>query len=96
MNTKEQYIHILRKFVDDHGSEYSIVRMGIFGSVARGEDTKESDIDVLVEFGSPIGIEFIDLSYLIEEALDRKVDIVSRKGIKEKYYKEIEKDIVYV
>ena len=96
MNTKENYIHILRKFVDAHGAEYSIVRMGIFGSVARGEQTTKSDIDVLIEFGRPVGIEFIDLSILIEKALDRKVDIVSRKGIKEKYYQEIEKDIVYV
>ena len=41
-------------------------------------------------------IEFIDLSYLLEKELNRKVDIVSLKGIKDKYFKEIEKDIVYV
>jgi len=96
MTTKQQYIPILRKFVVKYGGEYGITRMGIFGSVARGEHTLESDVDILVEFGRPIGIEFIDLSYLLEKELNRKVDVVSRKGIKEGYFKEIEKDIVYV
>jgi len=50
MNTREHYIHILRKFVDAYGAEYSIVRMGIFGSVTRGEQKTKSDIDVLIEF----------------------------------------------
>jgi len=74
MNTKEQYIPILRKFVNEHGTEYGISRMGIFGSVARGEQTGESDVDVLVEFGKAVGIEFIDLSYRLEKVLKRKVD----------------------
>ena len=40
--------------------------------------------------------EFIDLSYLLEKQLNKKVDVVSLKGLKKKYLKEIEKNIVYV
>ena len=95
MITSEQYIPVLRNFIADHGAEYGIARIGIFGSVARGEQRTESDIDILVEFERPVGIEFIDLSYMLEKVLNGKVDVVSLKGIKDKYYKEIEKDIVY-
>ena len=76
--------------------EYAVKRVGLFGSTARGTHTKNSDVDILVEFERPVGIEFIDLSYLLEKELNSKVDVVSFKGIKDKYFKEIEKDIVYV
>ena len=96
MTTKQQYIPILQKFMAEHGTKYGIKRLGIFGSVVRDEHTSESDVDILIEFGKPIGIEFIDMSHLLETELKRRVDVVSYKGVKEKYFKEIEKDIVYV
>jgi predicted nucleotidyltransferase len=55
-----------------------------------------SDVDILVDFSTPIGIEFISLADELEEKLNCKVDLVSRAGIKEKYFKEIESQIVYV
>ena len=76
--------------------EYAVSRVGLFGSIARGTHTDNSDVDILVEFERPVGIEFIDLSDLLEKEFNRKVDVVSIKGIKDKYFKEIEKDIVYV
>ena len=76
--------------------KYAVKRVGLFGSTARGTHTESSDVDILVEFEHPVGIEFIDLSFLLEKEFDEKVDVVSRKGIKDKYFKEIEKDIVYV
>ena len=95
MQTKNEYLNKLRQFKQQYSEEYGIERIGIFGSVARGEQTLNSDVDVLVEFGRPVGIEFIDMSYLLEKEFNRKVDVVSRRGVKDKYLKEIEKDIVY-
>jgi predicted nucleotidyltransferase len=54
------------------------------------------DIDILVEFRKPIGIEFIDLADELEEILKLKVDLVSKKGIKDKYLKSIETELEYV
>jgi len=76
--------------------KYAVKRVGLFGSTVLGTYTDNSDVDILVEFERPVGVEFIDLSYLLEKELNRNVDVVSLKGIKEKYFKEIEKDIVYV
>ena len=43
-----------------------------------------------------MGIEFIDLAGELEAILHRKVDLVSKNGIKPKYLEEIKKDLVYV
>jgi len=77
-------------------NDFHVDTIGLFGSIVREDFSPNSDVDIMVNFSQPIGIEFIDLSNLLEQELKRKVDVVSGKGIKEKYFKEIEKDIVYV
>ncbi len=77
-------------------SKYHVSSIGLFGSVVRNDFTNESDIDIVVEFSEPIGVEFIDLANEIELILKRKVDLVSKAGIKPGYLKAIESEIVYV
>ena len=92
-NTK----NTLQKLKPTLTSLYNVDTIGLFGSIVRNDFVPEtSDVDIAVSFTQPIGIEFIDLSYLLEKELNRKVDLVSLKGLKDKYFKEIEKDIVYV
>ena len=76
--------------------KYPIKNIGIFGSIARGDHHENSDVDILVEFDKPIGIEFIDLANELESILHQKVDLISKTGIKPKYLKIIEKDLHYV
>lgn len=76
--------------------KYHVRTLGLFGSVVRNDFSAASDIDILVDFIQPIGIEFIDLAELLENRLKRKIDLVSKNGIKEKYFKAIEKELVYV
>ena len=76
--------------------EYPIKSMAIFGSYSRGENTDESDLDVLVEFNDKIGVRFIDLANEIEDIVGLKVDLVSRNGIKERYLSAINPDLIYV
>lgn len=75
---------------------YPIVSMALFGSYARNEQTKTSDLDVMVEFNGKMGSNFIDMALEMEQFLGIKVDLVSRKAIKEKYFKTIESDLIYV
>ena len=75
---------------------YPIKSMAIFGSFARKEQTENSDLDILVEFNDNIGIRFIDLAEEIERIVGFKVDLVSKKGIKEKYLQTINQDLLYV
>lgn len=76
--------------------KYPIKSMAIFGSFARNEHKKESDLDVLVEFNGNIGIRFIDLAEEIESIVGIKVDLVSRNGIKDRYFQTIKPDLIYV
>lgn len=77
-------------------SKYPIQSLAIFGSFSRKEQTESSDVDILVEFKENIGIKFIDLADELEQLLGLKVDLVSKKGIKEKYLRAIENDLIYV
>lgn len=77
-------------------STYPIQSMAIFGSFARNEETKDSDLDVVVEFNGKIGIRFIDLANDLEKLMDMKVDLVSKNGIKKRYFTSIEDDLIYV
>lgn len=78
------------------GKKYGVKTIAIFGSVSRGEDTEGSDIDILVDFNKPIGIEFINLADELESMLGKKVDLVTRGAIKPRYFKAIEKELKYV
>jgi len=70
--------------------------MALFGSYARSEQTESSDVDIIVEFNGRIGSNFIVLANELEKYLGKKVDLVSRKGIKERYFDTIEQDLIYV
>jgi predicted nucleotidyltransferase len=76
--------------------KYDILSMAVFGSVSRGDNTPESDIDILVEFKKPIGIKFIDLAYELETILKNKIDLVSRKAVKPKYFEQIKNELYFV
>jgi predicted nucleotidyltransferase len=76
--------------------KYPIKALGIFGSVARKEEKTDSDIDILVEFSTPVGWEIIDLADELEDLLGYKVDLVSKKGVRPNLLPFIVKDIVYI
>jgi len=76
--------------------QYKVNKLAIFGSYARGEETEDSDIDIFVEFEEPVGMEFIELAIELEQILHKKVDLVSRNGIKPRYFKQIEKELIYI
>lgn len=52
MKTTADYIELLKGYKEQHAKTYGILRMGIFGSVARGEQKRDSDIDIYME-GEP-------------------------------------------
>ena len=76
--------------------DYPIKSMAIFGSYSRKEQNDLSDLDILVEFSDKIGIRFVDLADELENIVGFKVDLVSKKGIKTKYLKSIDSDLIYV
>ena len=70
---KPKIIQILKK--------NNVKKAGIFGSYSRGEQTKNSDIDILIEPPKKIGLGFIRIAIELEDKLGKKVDLVSYNGI---------------
>ena len=96
MKTINEIKSILKFHKNNLQEKYKIKQLGLFGSFCRGEENEDSDIDILVEFSESVGLEFIDLAFELERILGSKVDLVSKSGIKPKYFKYVKKDLVYV
>jgi uncharacterized protein len=75
---------------------YSVDKIGYFGSFARNEQTDNSDIDIIVSLNKPLGWAFFDLQELLEIELERKVDLVSIKALKEQLKDIILNEVKYV
>ena len=74
---------ILEKNKKRIAEDYFVNKIGIFGSVVRGEQKKTSDVDILVEFSKAISLfRFLELEELLSELIGQKVDLVSRKALK--------------
>ena len=93
----EVYLNLLRNCKQEYTDKYGIKRIGIFGSVARGEQTENSDVDICIE-APPMGLfSFSGLWLALEKLLGVPVDIVRiHKNMNPKFKKRIEKDVVYV
>jgi predicted nucleotidyltransferase len=87
------------KIIEDYFSKQPVLKAYLFGSFVRGEATVLSDMDILVEldYSQPIGLEFIQMQIDLQQLLDRKVDLVSARGLS-KYIQPIidkEKQLIY-
>ena len=96
MKNPQDIINKLKQIKPALFEKYNLSALGLFGSVVRDDFSSNSDVDIIIDYHNKMGIEFIDLANFLEDQLQIKVDLVSRRGIKPKYYKEIEKDILYV
>ena len=75
---------------------FGVSSIGLFGSITRNDFTDKSDIDILIDFSRPIGMDFFVLGDLLEAKLNRKVDLITREGIKPRYFEAIKEDLIYV
>lgn len=77
--------------------KYGVIRAGVFGSFARGEATKKSDVDFLIRFSNKTTL--FDLGGLkidLEETLKKEVDLVSTRSVNKKLKPYIMKDLVNI
>jgi len=88
-------IEILKKHGREIRERYGVKRIGVFGSYARGEQKKTSDIDVLVEFDKPTFDNFMNLSFYLEALLGKEVDLVTTKGMSQYIIPIVEKEVVW-
>ena len=75
-----------------------VKRLGLFGSFVRGEQKLVSDVDLLVEFepGKKTFDNFMELSFLLEALLQRKVEVVTVQALSPYLGPHILKEVEYV
>jgi len=83
MLTKEHILKVLREELPVVAERFGVHRLALFGSYIRGEQRSGSDIDILVEFSTPVGFfKFIELEDYLTERLGSKVDLVTPGALK--------------
>lgn len=97
MLMREKVIETLRKELPYLKDKYGVEKIAIFGSFAKGLQRKRSDVDILVKLKKPLGLDFVELAYHLEDLLDKKVDITTfncfKSSFKNPRYKHIAEDI---
>jgi len=97
MKTRQQYCKLLLDFKQNRGQAYGILKLGIFGSVARKEQHENSDIDIYYEGAVLSLLQTAALKEELEKLLETSVDIVRfRKSMNKLLKKRIEKEGLYV
>jgi predicted nucleotidyltransferase len=95
-NIREEILDLLSKTKPELESRYKVQRIALFGSYARGDQSPDSDVDILVEVDPSIGLAFVDLAERIEEVLGLPVELVSHRAVKPNKMKSVEQDLIYV
>jgi hypothetical protein len=94
---KDVVIQLLKRHLQDLKRRFHVSSLFIFGSVARGEEKPDSDLDVLVSFDGPGTFDgYMDLKFFLEDLVKRKVDLVTEKGVSPRLKAVIEKDLIRV
>jgi len=92
--TKEYILNFLKINKQLLNNKYSVTKIGLFGSYARGDAKDSSDIDILVEM-PPSFDNFFDLKYFLEDAFGKTVDLGKIKNLRLLVKKYVDKEIIY-
>ena len=95
MNSTSHYIEQLKQYKAENGLRHGIQRIGIFGSVARGEQNENSDLDVFVDIKDPDYFALCTIHDELEKLCGCKVDLVHlHKYLRPLFLKNIERDAI--
>jgi predicted nucleotidyltransferase len=97
MKTLAEIQQILRQNKPLLQQHYRITKLGIFGSYARGEQTEQSDVDVLIDYDqAPTLFKLVELRDYLSSAIGIKVDIVTQNGLKRRIRERVLSEVVYI
>ncbi|MGE4398704.1 MAG: nucleotidyltransferase family protein [Campylobacterales bacterium] len=97
MQTKTEVIETIKLNKHRIEAEFGVTKIGVFGSVARGEAKEKSDIDIAVEMKSENKFRnFMALERYLKKLLGKRIDLGIESTLKPSVRAEIKKEIVYV
>ena len=93
----QQVLDVLAESKPVLAERYGVTRLALFGSVARGTPTADSDIDVLVVFDGPATSKrYFGVLFYLEDLLGRSVDLVTDKALRAELRPHIEREALSV
>jgi len=98
MSIKKEVLKYLKENKEYFKNKYGIKEIYLFGSVARGEDTQNSDIDLMVsfiDFKSNTFDNYYGFLEEIENKFKRKVDLAIKGAIKPRVFEYVKRDLIY-
>jgi hypothetical protein len=94
---RDEVLRVLARFQDLKRDEFGIIRIGVFGSVARDEMSETSDVDVVVEVARPDLLTLVGIKQELEELLHLPVDVVRYRERMNPFLKgRIKQEAIYV
>ena len=97
MSELDKIKKVLRLNKADLKNQFKVKELGVFGSYARGEQKKNSDVDILVTFSKTPGLfDYIKVENRLSAMLRKKVDLVMRGALKPSIGKHVMREIVYI
>ena len=97
MKSRAEILSLMSRFKPTAQEKYGITKLGIFGSVARGEQTAKSDVDICYEGQAPSLLTLDKIQSELEQLLDCKVDLVRvRENMNNLLRKRILRDGIFV
>lgn len=94
MITGEEVLRTLKALKPEIRARYKVKEIGLFGSFLRGEQSETSDIDLLVDFEERADLfDLVALAQFLEERLQRKVDLVSTRALREELREQVLKEV---
>lgn len=97
MPKAERILSMLKVYYIYNKERLGIETIGLFGSFVRGEDTPDSDIDIVISLKQPSLFLYADITEQLQNVFGRKIDLVSAKAyMSDSFKNELEKDAIYV
>ncbi|MDR3197415.1 MAG: nucleotidyltransferase family protein [Planctomycetaceae bacterium] len=95
--TRDNILQVLRKNKDHFAKKYKVTKLGLFGSFARNEATKESDIDICFETLSPEPFIIVHFKTELEKIFQHPIDLLQpHPYLRPSFLKHLEQEVIYV
>ena len=95
--SKAELLALLGGQRDTLKGRYAVKSLAIFGSAARDTISATSDVDLLVEFDTAATFDgYFDLKFFLEDLIGRRVDLVTRSGLRSELRSRVEQEAIHV
>ena len=97
METTQEIVDRLRAYKEKFADKYGIEQLGLFGSVARGEQDEKSDIDVIIKLRRPSCFTCFGIQEELRKLFHRKVDLITlHENMFRIFRQNLERDAIYI